>query len=68
MTVLVNGTSIELSATASVTDAVHAAGHEGKAFGVAVALNGEVVPKGSWDSTMLAEADKVEVLVAAQGG
>ena len=36
--------------------------------GVAVALDGEVVPKGEWASTPLTEGIKVEVLAAIQGG
>ncbi|MGW0071125.1 sulfur carrier protein ThiS [Streptosporangium sandarakinum] len=36
--------------------------------GVAVAVNGEVVSRGAWDSTALADADAVEVLTAVQGG
>ena len=36
--------------------------------GVAVAVNGEVVPRSTWEATALAEGDSVEVLTAAQGG
>ena len=36
--------------------------------GVAVALNGEVVPKASWDRTELRESDRVEILSAIGGG
>ena len=36
--------------------------------GVAVAVNGEVVPRSTWEATPLAEGDSVEVLTAAQGG
>lgn len=36
--------------------------------GVAVALNGVVVPRGSWGSTRMADDDNVEVLTAVQGG
>ncbi|WP_250001317.1 sulfur carrier protein ThiS [Actinoplanes sp. M2I2] len=36
--------------------------------GVAVAVNGEVVPRSTWDARALAEGDSVEVLTAAQGG
>lgn len=68
MTLTVNGSVVELADGAAVVDAVRAAGHEGGLFGIAVALNGEVVPKSRWDSATLAESDKVEVLVAAQGG
>ena len=38
------------------------------ARGVAAALNGAVVPAGSWESTRLSENDAVEVVTAHQGG
>lgn len=38
------------------------------ARGTAVAVNGEVVPRGEWATTVLAPGDRVEVLRAAQGG
>ena len=36
--------------------------------GVAVAVNGTVVPRSTWADVDLADGDKVEVLTAAQGG
>ena len=36
--------------------------------GVAVALDGEVVPRGSWATTRVREGQAVEVLRAVQGG
>ena len=36
--------------------------------GVAVAVNGEVVPRGEWDVHELADGARVEVLTAMQGG
>jgi sulfur carrier protein len=36
--------------------------------GIAAAVNGEVVPRGSWGSRMLAERDRVIVIRATQGG
>jgi sulfur carrier protein len=36
--------------------------------GVAVAVNGDIVPRSAWDGTGLSEGDRVEVLGAAQGG
>ena len=38
------------------------------ARGVAVALDGEVVPRGEWSATALDEGREVEVLHAVQGG
>jgi sulfur carrier protein len=36
--------------------------------GIAVAVNGEVVPRSDWPGTTLADGDRVEVLSATQGG
>ncbi|MBA3653916.1 MAG: sulfur carrier protein ThiS [Actinobacteria bacterium] len=36
--------------------------------GVAVAVNGEVVPRSAWASTALCHDDRVEVVTARQGG
>lgn len=36
--------------------------------GVAVAINGDVVPRSQWAARMLEANDRVEVLAAAQGG
>jgi sulfur carrier protein len=36
--------------------------------GVAVAINGDVVPRSRWAATSLCADDRVEVLAAAQGG
>ena len=38
------------------------------ARGVAVAVDDEVVPRATWDSFVLAEDARVEVLTAMQGG
>jgi len=40
----------------------------GFAQGVAVAVNGEVVPRGGWAGTRLTDGDTVEVIMAVQGG
>lgn len=40
----------------------------GRRRGVAVAVNGEVVPRTRWAGTALVDGDRVEVLTAAQGG
>jgi sulfur carrier protein len=36
--------------------------------GVAVAVEGSVVPRGAWSSTLLGPGARVEVVVAVQGG
>jgi sulfur carrier protein len=36
--------------------------------GVAVAIDGEVVPRGEWPATPLQEGARIEVVAAIQGG
>jgi thiazole synthase len=65
-----NGAPVELADGASLADAVRAKlGEEpDESRGLAVALDGEVVPRGEWGSTPLTEGGRVEVLAAIQGG
>ncbi len=67
MTIVLNGERVELGAGASVADAVALAGAAGTR-GVAVALDGEVVPREAWERTVLSEGQGVEVVRAIQGG
>lgn len=36
--------------------------------GVAVARNDELVPRSQWAETVVVDGDRIEILVAAQGG
>ncbi|HEY1093532.1 MAG TPA: sulfur carrier protein ThiS [Glycomyces sp.] len=63
MNIEVNGEAREGIAT--ITDAVAAVTTARR--GIAVALNGEVVPRSEWDRP-LTDGDAVEVLTATQGG
>ncbi|HEX2419177.1 MAG TPA: sulfur carrier protein ThiS [Micromonosporaceae bacterium] len=66
MKVDLNGASRTLAEDATVADAV--ASLTTAVTGVAVAVNGEVVPRGVWSATALRDGDRLEVLTAAQGG
>jgi sulfur carrier protein len=66
MTVVVNGAGHDLRDGATVGDAVAAVTRQAR--GVAVAVNGEVVPRAHWWRTPLRPGDRVEVLTATQGG
>jgi sulfur carrier protein len=66
--VVLNGESRELRDGASLVDAIAASGAPEDRRGVAVALDGEVVPRGEWDATALRDGARVEVLQAVQGG
>jgi sulfur carrier protein len=68
MRVLLNGVSRDLREHASVAEAVRAAGGPPDGRGLAVAVDGQVVPRGEWPSFELAEDQRVEVLQAVQGG
>lgn len=41
---------------------------DGRRLGIAVALGHEVVPRGAWLTTPIADGDSIEVVVAKQGG
>jgi sulfur carrier protein len=63
-----NGNAVELQAGASVADAVAATGAAPEQRGIAVAVDGEVVPRSEWEATAIREGQDVEVLQAVQGG
>jgi sulfur carrier protein len=63
-----NGDRVDLADGATVADAVAAAGADSGRRGVAVAVDGEVVPRSGWDGTRLTEGQRVEVVEAIQGG
>jgi thiazole synthase len=68
VTIELNGKPCELPPEATLADAVRESGVEAAARGVAVALDGEVVPRSEWAATPLGEGGRVEVLAAIQGG
>jgi sulfur carrier protein len=66
--ILVNGQSSDLPAGETVAGALGRLGLSVDARGVAVAVDGEVVPRAAWESFALATDARVEVLTAMQGG
>lgn len=66
MRVSVNGDSAQVDEGTTVADVVAARSEEHRR--VAVAVNGDVVPRSRWSATRLSEGDAVEVLVAVAGG
>jgi sulfur carrier protein len=66
VTVHVNGAAREIPAGSALADLVALV--TSAPSGIAVAVNGEVVPRGSWPDTRLADGDRVEVVTAMQGG
>ena len=68
MNVILNGERRELRDGATLVDAVQASGAPESMTGIAVAVDGEVVPRGRWDDQPLADGQQIEVLQAVQGG
>jgi sulfur carrier protein len=64
--VFVNGVQRTLAAGTTVDDVVCSIAPDRR--GLAVAVNGEVVPRSAWSQTTLGGGDRLEVLAAAQGG
>lgn len=63
----VNGQT-ETHAAASVADLLRAKGLDPERKGIAVAVNGAVVPRRTWADAALAPGDAVEIIEAKQGG
>jgi sulfur carrier protein len=68
MTIELNGERVEVATGARVGDAIARSGADPERRGVAVAVDGEVVPRSAWDETELREGQRVEVVGAIQGG
>jgi sulfur carrier protein len=63
----VNGVAEELAAP-TVAALLETRGIAAGARGVAVALNGAVVPRAAWAETRLSAGDAVEIIKAMSGG
>jgi sulfur carrier protein len=66
MLVIVNGDDTELPVDSSVDNLVDRLATDRRR--IAVARNGEVVPRSVWAQTPLADGDRVEILAAVAGG
>jgi sulfur carrier protein len=66
--IVLNGEHCDLGAGATVAEVLVRLGLQVDARGVAVAVDGEVVPRAAWGSFAVAEDARVEVLTAMQGG
>lgn len=66
MQVTINGAATDVADAATVAALVAGrnAGHDR----VAVALNGDVVPRSSWEATRLTAGDSLEILAPTAGG
>ncbi len=68
MRLIVNGDELDVTGNQTVAQIVARVAPARRRRGTAVALNGEVIPRGLWVSTELSENDRVEVLDAIGGG
>lgn len=66
MKVTVNGAARQVTAGATVAELLEQVSATTR--GVAVAVDGSVVPRAEWMARVLREGDTVELLTAVQGG
>jgi sulfur carrier protein len=66
--IVLNGDPVEMPPGASLLQALHGIGIDDESRGVAVAVDGEVVPRTHWKAYALHEGARVEALTAMQGG
>ncbi len=66
MRITVNGQQREAADELSLAELVGQISD--RSSGIAVALNSEVVPRGSWSGTAVRPGDRVDVVTAVQGG
>ena len=67
-TIRVNGESEPLGAYDTIAALLAEKAVDTGQRGIAVALNGEVVPRAAWAATALKSGDSVEIVRARQGG
>ena len=67
MTISVNNQTLEIEAPTMLSVLVfNQLGENSK--GIAVAVNGQVIPKTSWQETAVSENDDILIIKATQGG
>jgi sulfur carrier protein len=66
--IVVNGDPQPLAAGATIVRLLELLEVGADARGVAVAVEGEVIPRGQWQTRTLAPGERVEVVRAVQGG
>jgi sulfur carrier protein len=68
VSVTINGERREFPAGATVASVISSLHNAPEGRGVAVAVEGEVVPRARWSDAELHEGATIEVVVAVQGG
>lgn len=67
MNLHLNGEPLE-TGSHTISDLLRERGLDPAQPGIAVALNGEVVPRAGWEAHRLNDGDDLEVITAMQGG
>jgi sulfur carrier protein len=67
VTLVVNGVEREVGEGSTLRDLVPEAGSR-RGRGVAIARNGEVVPRSGWSEVRVEPGDRIEILTAVGGG
>lgn len=68
MIIFVNGEQQEVTAETMLRDVIVGPGETEPRRGIAVAVNGSVVPRARLAETALSEGARVEIVTAVQGG
>ena len=68
MKLIVNGKEVDTEPDVTVEGLLAQTLKTDGCDGIAVAVNGEVVPRGSWSERTLQADDRVEIIRAVQGG
>lgn len=66
MTIQLNGRTHELADSTTLAQLISSV--VGSSRGSAVAVDGEVVPRGEWQAHLLHDGQSVELITAVQGG
>jgi len=67
VTVRVNGETMALP-SARLSDLLHTLGVDPARRGVAIAVDGAVVPRARWDAPLLAGGEEIDIVRPLQGG
>ncbi len=67
MTVSLNNQTLEIEAQMMLSNLVFQQVGENQK-GIAVAINGQVIPKSAWSETQISENDELLIIKATQGG
>lgn len=68
MNITINGEVITVNEQMKLSEFVELRLNGKEPRGIAVALNGMIIPKSKWNETELKENDSVEIVHAVQGG